>query len=345
LTIDERQSRQAAAMDANDGLNSSAVSPDFQSAGGHEACDPELRDEVRSQSSEPVVSASAAPTVEPAAPGGAEKPQPKDPLPRLALIPLVGSKRERSRSETKATKPRWFDIFSVAASLILIALVSLGAFYDHSRQAALLAASAQETENFASTLGALKVRLDAIEGSRGREDGGELRKALGEIKAQVTTTREFSAALAQLTARVDRVERDQSARLDKLSEHVERDLPSRFTDIVARLDKLEKKSAPSVIGPVAPSSVKQAMLPTRGDLSDPSETTGSIEKPRPYLKGYSIADVRDGYAVIESRYGTLSVAPGDFIPGAGRVFRIERHGRAWAVVTSAGVIASDPLSY
>jgi hypothetical protein len=328
-------------MDANEGFDSTAVSHDVEAAGEGESCDPARSDEFRAESTEPVSGEPAISAFEPTARDGAKEAQAKDKPARLALIPFVAAKPEPSPSETKAC---WQNIFSVAASLILIALVSVGAIYDHMRQSALLAASAQETENFASTLSALKLRLDAIEGSRTREDGGELRNALAEIKAQVTTTRESGAALAQLTTRVDRVERDQSARLDRLGEHVDRELPSRFSDILARLDKLEKKSAPPLIGPIAPST-KQASLPARGDFANPNETSGSIEKPRPLLRGYTIDDVRDGYAVIESRYGTQSVAAGDFIPGAGRVFRIERHGRAWTVITSSGVIASDPLPY
>jgi hypothetical protein len=329
-------------MDANEGLH---VSSDFQAGGARETCDPAGREDM--PPAESAESGAGAPTIsaiEPAASDSAEKAPPKDKPARLALIPFVGLERGPSPAERKAIVPRWFDLLSAAAGLTLIALISIGAIYDHSRQSSLLTASAQETESFASTVSALKLRLDTIENSRGREDGTELRKAVGEIKAQISATREVSAALGQLTARVDHVERDQNTRLDKLSEHIDRDLPSRLTDIAARLDKLEKKSAPPVISPVAPLS-RQAILPTKSDLSNQSDATGSIEKPRPLLRGYSIDDVRDGFAVIESRYGAQTVAPGDFIPGAGRVYRIERHGRAWAVITSSGVIANDPLPY
>ena len=326
-------------MDANEGLNSTAVSPDSSAAESRESCDPGRADELRQESAEPDAGAPVMSALEPTMSDGAEGAQEKDQPARLALIPFVAPK-----SETKAIGPRWLKTVSLAASLTLIAAIGAGALYDHSRQSALLAAHAQETESLASTLNALKIRLDAIEGSRGREEGAELRKALGEIKAQIATPREVSAAVAQLTARVDRVERDQNTRLDRLGEHVDHDLPSRLSDILARLDKLEKKSAPPMVGPIAPST-KQAMLPARGDSANPSDTTGSIEKPRPLLRGYTIDDVHDGFAVIESRFGTQSVTPGDFIPGAGRVFRIERHGRAWAVITSSGIIASDPLLY
>ena len=69
------------------------------------------------------------------------------------------------------------------------------------------------------------------------------------------------------------------------------------------------------------------------------EDTGSIQRPR--LPGYWLVDVEDGYALIDGRDGPRQIAPGDFLPGAGRVQRIERRGRDWVVVTSAGVIAGD----
>ena len=55
--------------------------------------------------------------------------------------------------------------------------------------------------------------------------------------------RDPSAALTQLTVRLDQIEHEYGARLDKLSERVDQDSSSRFADIAARLDKLEKKAA------------------------------------------------------------------------------------------------------
>ena len=65
----------------------------------------------------------------------------------------------------------------------------------------------------------------------------------------------------------------------------------------------------------------------------------------PALRGFSIVDVRDGVAVINNRYGWQRVAPGDLVPGAGRVLRIERRGGDWFVVTSLGTIGEGPAPY
>ena len=43
--------------------------------------------------------------------------------------------------------------------------------------------------------------------------------------------------------------------------------------------------------------------------------------------------------------GTRTVAEGDFLPGAGRVLRIERRQRGWAMVTTNGLILSDAPPY
>ncbi len=55
--------------------------------------------------------------------------------------------------------------------------------------------------------------------------------------------RDPSVAPTQLTVRLDQIEHEYGARLDKLSERVDHDASSRFADIAARLDKLETKAA------------------------------------------------------------------------------------------------------
>ena len=81
----------------------------------------------------------------------------------------------------------------------------------------------------------------------------------------------------------------------------------------------------------------------RAEPSVPNETARS-ENPGPLLRDYSVENVRDGIAVVDHRYGPQEVAPGDSIPGAGRVLRMEKRGGDWFVVTSRGVIASGPAA-
>jgi hypothetical protein len=71
-------------------------------------------------------------------------------------------------------------------------------------------------------------------------------------------------------------------------------------------------------------------------------TTASIEKPRPRLRGYFVSEIHNGYAMIDGPRGEFAVAPGDLMPGGGRVLKIERHGRDWVVETTQGqILASD----
>ena len=204
--------------------------------------------------------------------------------------------------------------------------------------------------------------------------------------------RDLNAGLTQLTVRLDQIEHEFGARLDKLSERVDQDSSSRFADIAARLDKLEKKAAlpatpvsesadvvarldklekrvavaaapaSEIAGlttrlnklekraalagarsadPLSPAAPKQSSPMARAEPSVPNETARS-ENPGLLLRDYSVENVRDGVAVVDSRYGPQEVAPGDSIPGAGRVLRIEKRGGDWFVVTSRGVIANGP---
>jgi tetrahydromethanopterin S-methyltransferase subunit G len=217
----------------------------------------------------------------------------------------------------------------------------------------------------------------------------------GGREAERSELRGLNAALAQATARLDNIEREYGARLDKLGEGVDPNSLSKFADIAARLDALERKAAtPAAAAPeftdvearldrleksaaAAPAPAPDlADLKTRLDrmekrvaaaaadsaaplsaaarrhstpiaraqLPAPNETVRA-GAPKPLLQDYAVEDVQDGIALVGGRYGQLQVAPGDFIPGAGRVLRIERRGGDWYVLTNNGVIAGGRAPY
>jgi hypothetical protein len=119
---------------------------------------------------------------------------------------------------------------------------------------------------------------------------------------------------------------------------------SEIAGLTTRLNKLEKRAAvggASSANPLPPAAPKQSLLVARAEPSAPNETARS-DNPGPLLRDYSVEGARDGIAVVDSRSGPQEVAPGDFIPGAGRVLRIEKRGGDWFVLTSRGVIASGP---
>jgi hypothetical protein len=107
---------------------------------------------------------------------------------------------------------------------------------------------------------------------------------------------------------------------------------------------LEKRAAvagASSANPLPPAAPRQLSLMARAEPSAPNETARP-DDPGPVLRDYSVESVRDGIAVINGRDGPQEVAPGDSVPGAGRVLRIEKQGNDWFVLTSRGVIASGP---
>jgi hypothetical protein len=145
--------------------------------------------------------------------------------------------------------------------------------------------------------------------------------------------------LAQLSQRVDKLDREESAKVDKLSERVDHDASALTTGLSTRIDKLEQKIVPPASP--APQAVQAKQAPVRPKFDNVAmDRTSSIERPRPLLRGYVVLDARDDVALVGGRYGEREVRQGDFLPGAGRVERIELGGNGWVVTTSAGVIAS-----
>ena len=72
------------------------------------------------------------------------------------------------------------------------------------------------------------------------------------------------------------------------------------------------------------------------------EPRAAVERPKIPPNVYVLRDVHDGVAVVEDRTGLHEVVPGEVLAGIGRVESIERRGRRWVVVTSNGLIDSDP---
>lgn len=247
---------------------------------------------------------------------------------------------------------RW-QIGAIAASLAAIGVIATAGVHERSSQARILAVQSAENESLVASLRTLKAKVDALETVRSRDDSAEMRKAIGEMRASAAGARDAAANVAQLAARFDRSQRDQDARIGKLTEKFDHDSATRNAEIVARLEKLEKKpvapvvaavTAPVIPAPGATTLPKQAALLPPAPAAAPvvsRETTGAIARPRPVLHGWVVSDVNDGIATVEGRDGEREVSPGDLIPGAGRVERIERRAHDWAVVTTVGTIVGD----
>ena len=272
------------------------------------------------------------PRVEPSFDGD---PAPSVDPPRLELLPYALTDRAPPRAGLSRAVV-WAS--SLAAGLALIAGVAAAALYDHARETNLIAAKSEETRSLAQTVKTLKDRIDAIAAARAHDEGADMRKIAAEMKGESAGVRDLSANLGQTNARIDKLERDHGARLDKLADRFDHETAGKLADLSGRLDKLEKR--PVAAAPVAPAPLAKP-VPAAATVSN--ETTGSIDRPK--LHGYWLVEADEGYAVIDGRDGPQQVAPGDVLPGIGRVQRIERRGRDWVVVTSAGVIAGDQPAF
>jgi hypothetical protein len=295
------------------------------------------------------------------------------------VIPLADAAYRRPPSQAEKAKSRRLRPLFLGTGLMLFAVFGVSAIYGSPLNWTFPTTKSQALAGLSSGANALKANLAAITGQSAREE-------------ERSATRDPNAALTQLTERLDQIEHEYGARLDKLGERFDQDSSSRFADIAARLDKLEKKAAlpatpasesadvvarldklekriaaaaapaseiaglttrlnrlekrAAVAGassakPLPPAAPRQSPLMARAEPSAPNETARP-DDPGPVLRDYSVESVRDGIAVINGRDGPQEVAPGDSVPGAGRVLRIEKQGNDWFVLTSRGVIASGP---
>jgi outer membrane murein-binding lipoprotein Lpp len=287
-------------------------------------------------------------------PKGGAKPETSKELSCLPAIVPPPRNAERT-DQRRAQRPGWFSRSGTAlAAAAAFAAFGAGAgalvINDHRHEAALIAQHAHQTESLARTVDALAARLSAIDSAKAHDELIELRRSVGEIRSSSASSQELSAALAQLSQRVERLDHEQSARVDKLDERFGHEAGAEVAELSARIEKLEKKvvaaaSPPPSPPPSAPQQPKQPALPPKFGANVSMETTGSIERPRPLLHRYVVLGARDDVALIEGRDGEYAVRPGDVLPGAGRVERIEREGGNWVVLTDQGLIGAAELPY
>lgn len=169
-------------------------------------------------------------------------------------------------------------------------------------------------------LGALKSEVAELRAAmaRGQDDDASsaVTSRLDELAARLDKAKgETSGAIALLAAKIDPLRQETAAKLQSM---------------VERLDKLEHRGeAANVAKPPQPPAEAKPM-------TGPAEAA----KQPPVIRSWVVRDVYDGIALVEGADGPVEVAPGEVLPGAGRVRSIERTGRGWVVVTSRGVIDS-----
>jgi hypothetical protein len=167
-----------------------------------------------------------------------------------------------------------------------------------------------------------------------------LQAGMESLRAEQSHAAKTSSSFEGLIARLDAVRNETSAAIAAIAvkvERVQREPEAKLSQVLDRLDRLEHKLAvPAGAG---------AMQRTAQIAADPARIPlDNADGPRkPHLiTNWVVRDVYGGIALLESARGTIEVAPGEIIPGAGRVKSIERRGTGWIVITSQGLVDSAP---
>lgn len=177
--------------------------------------------------------------------------------------------------------------------------------------------------------------------SKGRSRGGDDLKPLQE-------------RVSALGEAIEKLRADQSTKIAGLAgsadrgEKADRDIAGKMAQIVERLDRIERASAPQITGSISPQPQAQPQqtaaaqpIPTPPPRPVATEKPATPPAPKP-LAGWTLRDIYDGLALIENRQaGIIEVAPGQIVRGLGRIEKIEQRGGRWVVVTQQGVIASN----
>jgi uncharacterized protein YidB (DUF937 family) len=214
---------------------------------------------------------------------------------------------------------------------------------------------------------ALKADLEALRAAQSQS--GTDATALEDLKTRLETVKtETGASIAELAGKVEQMQREPTAILSQVIERLDRIehqiAPPQATASLGAASApgtaAARKPAQIAVAPEKPpleDAHGQRKIGGRHDAFDPSQNPNAPGAPRPLgslapaasmpqlITNWVVRDVYNGVAVVESPRGSMEVAPGELIPGAGMVKSIERRGGGWIVITSRGLIDSARDSF
>ncbi|MEE7447879.1 hypothetical protein MRF4_08610 [Methylobacterium radiotolerans] len=207
-------------------------------------------------------------------------------------------------------------------------------------------------------IAALETTLDAgrTETARLAADIAQLHTVLADLRASTDVARKEAAsrgtALGERLAQADKNLNAKVAALGERLEQVERDHNARLSGLAAQLDRraaatpAAPKAEPTQTGSIGEPSraveTKTDVKVADAKVSEAKPKPAAPDKP-PVIDGWALRDVYEGTAILENRRRRIvEVAPGDILPGVGRVEGVERHGREWVVVTRQGLVTPQP---
>ncbi|MGH6851187.1 MAG: hypothetical protein ACREDD_12200 [Methylocella sp.] len=179
------------------------------------------------------------------------------------------------------------------------------------------------------------------------EDIRTLKANVEALRAAPSQTARNAPALEGLKSRLETVNTETGASIAELSNKVEqmqREAAAKLSQVIERLDRIERQiAAPPATASIgaAPAAGKAAAGKQAQIAALPAKPPLENAKGHPQLiTNWVVRDVYDGVALVESPRGSIEVAPGEIIPGAGTVKSIERRSGGWIVITSRGLVDS-----
>jgi hypothetical protein len=182
------------------------------------------------------------------------------------------------------------------------------------------------------------------------EDIRALKSNVEALRAAQSQTAKETTALEGLKPRLEAVNTETGASIAELAvkvDHLQRDPVAKLSQVLERLDRIERQiAAPLAIASIGAAPGKAAAGKQAQLAIAPAKPPLENAKGHPQLiTNWVVRDVYDGIALVESPRGSIEVAPGEIIPGAGIVKSIERRGGGWIVITSRGLVDSARDSY
>jgi len=259
----------------------------------------------------PIAEVTAAPIV---------PPQPTPAMPRAAVLPPKAEPVAASASSEPAP----------AAAPVAGAAAASTPGRDARSRFALLAACVAVAASLGAIGGSLAVggigREAPIHVATARPESNDevraLKESVAQLRIQVRTLSDNVAALKVGITTVNTTANSQFAKINEILERVERNREPQHR--AAALPPAPEPTgsitpAPAPAQPAAPAEAKPAKLPV--------------------LEDWIVRRVYDGAALVEGRrHGIMDIAPGESLPGLGRVQEIRREDGHWVVVTPKGLI-------
>src|ERR1700677_2214725 len=240
------------------------------------------------------------------------------------LIVVEALAEAKAAAEPQLAKARRLSFsrfhFAAAAALAIVVAVAGALFMEDREQARALAEQASQNESLVHTIKSLRVRLDAIDSTMSNAGLTDLRQSVGEIRSNLASTREVSGALTQLSQRVDKLDHEATAKVDKLAERVDHEANALTTGLSTRIDKLEQKITAPASTP-APGAQAKQQPPSRPKFDNGAmDKTGSIERPKPVLRGSAgvMASVKSVRPIFSPARGGSSVLSSGATDGLSR---------------------------